>query len=518
MCGIAGIIGPVASEERLNSMLARIAHRGEEAYQKEMKLLEQVVIGMNRLAIVDEHHGEQPFTNNEGVFCVFNGEIYNCPQLRKELSEHCKFTTQCDTEVVLQAYVYWGERFVEKLDGKFALCIIDVNQNCFILARDHIGIKPLHYADCGDSILFASEMKSFCDIPEVSEIHIIPPGSYMINREIKQYYDVPSLAPSNSAILQGVKNHLINAVTKRIPQDSKKIACLLSGGLDSSIILYIASQLPIEVEAFTFAHPSQPSADLDAARRLCQDLNIEHVIVSPDENELMDFYLSQGVYVTESYEPVLVRNAVSYHYVCKAVQKKGYKFVLNGEGADELFGGYAFFKEVGAEIRDEVIRDSLLKLHRTYLQMADRASMYTTLEARVPYMDKALIDYSMTFPSYFRINGIEDKWALRQIFKEELPDYITQRAKTGMNEGAGFGRNRPEESIYYKAVKNHYEVNPKSKEQDWDICKAFNQIFKINMDHLEEIYLFPRFIAYGYHRYELAKERLQLNTPLMRAL
>lgn len=518
MCGIAGIIGPVASEERLNNMLARIAHRGESAYQKEMKLLDQVVIGMNRLAIVDEHHGEQPFTNNAGVFCVFNGEIYNCSQLRKELSHHCEFTTHCDTETVLQAYLYWGEHFVEKLDGKFALCIIDLNKNHFILARDHIGIKPLYYAELSDSILFSSEMKSFCDMSDVQDIHILPPGCYMINRELKQYYHVPSLAPNDGATLQGVKERLINAVTKRIPQGSNKIACLLSGGLDSSIILYIASQLPIEVEAFTFAHPSQVSADLDAARRLCRDLNIAHTIVSPDEEELMNFYLNQGVYVTESYEPVLVRNAVSYHHVCKAVRQKGYKFVLNGEGADELFGGYAFFKEVEAEIRDEVIRDSLLKLHRTYLQMADRASMYTTLEARVPYMDKELIDYSMTFPSHFRINGTEDKWALRQIFKNELPDYITQRAKTGMNEGAGFGRNRPEESIFYKAVKKHYEANPKLKEQDLEVCAKFNQKFKVNREHLEEVYLFPRFISHGYHRYELANERLQLNTPLIREL
>lgn len=518
MCGIAGIIGSIASEERLNNMLVRIAHRGEPAYQKEIKLLDQIAIGMNRLAIVDEHHGEQPFTNHAGVFCVFNGEIYNCSQLRKTLSEYCEFKTQCDTETVLQAYIYWGERFIEKLDGKFALCIIDVNKKSFILGRDHIGIKPLYYTELRDSILFASEMKSFCDMSEVHDIHIIPPGFYMINGEVKQYYAVPSLSPSKTTSLQGVKQHLMSAVEKRIPQDSNKIACLLSGGLDSSIILYIASQLPIDVEAFTFAHPNQPSADLDTARRLCQDLDIEHNIVSPDEEELMDFYLKQGVYVTESYEPVLVRNAVSYHYLCKAVRQKGYKFVLNGEGADELFGGYAFFKEIESEIRDEAIRNSLLKLHLTYLQMADRASMYTTLEARVPYMDKALIDYSMTFPSYFRINGIEDKWALRQIFKEELPDYITQRAKIGMNEGAGFGRNRPEESIYYKAVKNHYAKNPELKEQDWDICKKFNQKFKINKEYLEEIYLFPRFISHGYHRYVLAKERLQLNTPLIHEL
>lgn len=519
MCGIAGIIGREANEELLKKMLARIAHRGEQLYQYENKVLDNVAIGMNRLAIVDEQNGQQPFTNNAGVFCIFNGEIYNCAQLKKELEEHCQFTTNCDTEVVLQSYVCWGEQFVKKLDGKFALCIIDRNKERFILARDHIGIKPLYYVEWNDSILFSSEMKSFCDISQINHIKIIPPGSVMINGVTKKYYEVPPLLfNTNQATLDGIKSRLIGAVRKRIPKESNKIACLLSGGIDSSIILYLATQLDVEVEAFTFANPNQISADLEAARQLCDDFKVKHVVVSPPENELMDFYLKEGVYLTESYEPVLVRNAVSYHYVCKAVRDKGYKFVLNGEGADEIFGGYAFFKEVEIHQRDTVIRDSLLTIHQTYLQMADRASMYATLEARVPFMDKELIDYSMTFPSNFRINGEQDKWALRQLFKEELPEYITLRAKTGMNEGAGFGRNRPTESIYYRAIKSHYEANPEVKASDLDLCKRYMPFFKINLDHLEEVYNFPRFVEYGYNRYELSNQRLQLNTPLIRDL
>ena len=517
MCGIAGIVGLAANEALLNKMLVRIAHRGESAYRHENRIFNNIAIGMNRLAIVDEPNGKQPFTNNAGVFCIFNGEIYNCVQLRQELAEYCQFTTTCDTEVVLQSYVYWGEKFIEKLDGKFALCIIDLNKNQFILARDHIGIKPLYYAKWNDSILFSSEMKSFCDVTEVDNIKLIAPGSIMVNGITRTYYEVPPLSlTTDKATLSGIKSRLIDAVGKRIPKDVNKVACLLSGGVDSSIILYLATQFHAEVEAFTFANPNQESADLEAARRLCDDLKINHVVVSPAENELMEFYLKKGVYLTESYEPVLVRNAVSYHYVCKAVRDKGYKFVLNGEGADEIFGGYAFFKEIETHKRDTVIRESLLTIHQTYLQMADRASMFATLEARVPFMDKALIDYSMTFPSSFRINGEQDKWALRQLFKEELPEYITQRAKTGMNEGAGFGRNRPTESIYYKAIKHHYEANPELQKSDFELCERYAPLFKINLDHLEEIYNFPRFVEYGYERYALAHQRLQLNTPLVR--
>ena len=205
----------------------------------------------------------------------------------------------------------------------------------------------------------------------------------------------------------------------------------------------------------------------------------------------------------------------SYYFVCKAVKDRGYKYVLNGEGADELFGGYAFFKEVPEEQRDIEIRKSLLNIHQTYLHMADRASMYTTIEARVPFMDKEFIRYCMSMPSSFRINGDYDKWALREIFKNELPDSIVKRPKTGMNEGSGFGRNVPNESIYYEAVKEYYEQNSTAQKKDL-ACTQYMSSFTINLDNIEEIYNFARFVEYQYIRYINSAIRLQLNTQLLR--
>jgi hypothetical protein len=124
----------------------------------------------------------------------------------------------------------------------------------------------------------------------------------------------------------------------------------------------------------------------------------------------------------------------------------------------------------------------------------------------------------MSFPSHFRINGQQDKWALRQLFKNELPEYITQRAKTGMNEGAGFGRNASTESIYYQAVKRFYDNNPIILEKDTSTCLAYKPLFNIKMEDLEELYNFSRYMEYGYHRYEHATERLQLNTALIKHL
>lgn len=519
MCGIAGISGDLANPVTLNKMLKRISHRGEARYQQESAVLEGIVIGMNRLAIVDEEHGKQPASWNDEVFCIFNGEIYNHNELRRELSPHYNFHSHCDTEVILKSYLYWGIEFLNKLDGKFAFCLVDIKNDKLLLARDHIGIKPLYYATSENNLFFTSEIKSFSDLSFINKINMLPPGSYLLNGVESKYYEVQeysSLDEAPQVILEGIKSRLIDAVQKRIPPESKKIACLLSGGIDSSIITYISNKYHHKVEAFTFANPDTHSQDLESAKLLCKTFGIKHFIVSPLKQELKNFYLKYGVYVTESYEPVLVRNSVSYHFVCKAVRKEGYKYLLNGEGADELFGGYAFFKEVPEADRDKEIRNSLLNIHQTYLHMADRASMYTTIEARVPFMDKEFIRYCMHMPSYFRINGTCEKWALREIFKDELPVAIVKRPKVGMNEGSGFGRNVPDESIYYEAVKEHYEKNKNAHEKDLTECLQYTNSFKINLDDIEEVYNFARFIEHQYVRYTNSMVRLQLNTKLLK--
>jgi len=519
MCGIAGIKGTLANSKTLSQMLQRISHRGENIYQQESLLLDGLTIGMNRLAIVDEEHGVQPVSYNHEVFCIFNGEIYNHVELRQELSSYYQFSGQCDTEVVLKSYLHWGIDCLNKFDGKFAFCLVDIKNDMILLARDHIGIKPLYYTIFDNNLFFSSEMKSFCELPFVCEIKMLPPSAYWLNGSERKYYYIPEYSVSyddSQIILHGIKLRLIDAVQKRIPHESKKIACLLSGGIDSSIITHIANKYHNNVEAFTFVNPDSSSSDLESATLLCKTLNINHIIVSPTKQELKSFYLKYGVYVTESYEPVLVRNAVSYHFVCKAVKDHGYKYALTGEGADELFGGYAFFKEVPEQGRDIAIRNSLLNIHQTYLQMADRASMYTTIEARVPFMDKEFINYCMSMPNSFRINGICEKWALREIFKNELPDTIVKRPKIGMNEGSGFGRNVCGESIYYEAVKEYYAMNNTARKKDLAACAPYMLLFKINLDDIEEIYNFSRFIEYQYTRNAESRTRLQLNTKLLR--
>ena len=520
MCGISGIIGPIATDHLLKELLDPIAHRGELRYRHETLIRSGLAIGTHRLAIVDEVTGKQPVQDShQRVFCVFNGEIYNHAALRKELVSHHSFFSNCDSEVVLKAYLQWGDDFAKYLDGKFAIFIFDEAKNISILARDPMGVKPLYYTKYQESWLFSSELKSFSSInDEDLEILEIEPGSIWKNGEIKKHFTLERFlkTPSNDSLFSmqpAFKSHLFKAVAKRIPKEADRIACLLSGGIDSSVITYLASQIHPHVVAYTLAAPHMPSADLQAAKTLSQHCNIEHVVVSPSVQEMQKLYLEEGVYMTESFEPVLVRNAVSYHFVCRQIAKDGFKHCLNGEGADELFGGYDFVREAPASRQDDVIWHSLSIIHKTYLQMADRASMYATLEARVPYLDKDLIAFCLSLPPEARISGDKNKVILRQSFKDELPESIINRKKTGMNEGAGFGINATKESIYYKAVEAYYGQYPNQFDKDIALCKTV-KIRQIDLTDIEEIYNFAKFSRLKYTHLKGSMMKLQLNTRL----
>lgn len=524
MCGIAGILGFNPKESELRQLLAPMAHRGEQKYQYEMFVSPEVALGMHRLGIVDEASGKQPFqSHDKQVTTIFNGEIYNHHELRQVLSSDYKFDSLCDSEVILNAYLKWGINFVDHLDGKFAIAIYDERKKELILARDPMGVKPLYYSYHEKKLFFSSEVKALVK-NVMSDIIELPPGTIRVNSEEKKYFILGEFnritAPNKKGAdyMPILKDALKRAVEKRIKKEDSKIACLLSGGVDSSIITYIASQVHPNVIAYTLSEPNKNSGDLQAATQLCDFLAIQHVIVSPSVEEMREFYLKYGVYMTESFEPVLVRNAIAYHFVCKQVAEDGFKYCLNGEGADELFGGYDFVREAPPEKQDKLIRHSLSIIHNSYLKMADRASMYTTLEARVPYMDKTFVRISLGLPPQARIEGEMNKVALRNLFKDELPIEITHRKKVGMNEGAGFGVNRPGQSIYYNAIKAYYEELPQQYKKDLSLCSQENDAGTIDLNQIEEVYNFARYIECGFKKLRNSTKRLQLNTSLRRDL
>lgn len=181
MCGISGILGANLNENDLRGLLDPIRHRGEEKYRYEILVTPEISLGVHRLAIVDEAHGQQPFQSEDNlVTAIFNGQIYNHAELREILSPEFKFNSKCDTEVILKAYLKWGKHFVNYLDGQFAIAVYDGRKKELILARDPMGIKPLYYSYCEGKLFFASEIKSLANNLN-SEIIELLPGTLWIN-------------------------------------------------------------------------------------------------------------------------------------------------------------------------------------------------------------------------------------------------------------------------------------------------------------------------------------------------
>ncbi|MBN3262233.1 asparagine synthase (glutamine-hydrolyzing) [Pectobacterium brasiliense] len=521
MCGIAGIIGRDANHNVLNLMLETIKHRGEIRYSHESIYMPGVCMGTNRLAIVDESCGVQPITTSNGRFsCCMNGEIYNHKELRRELFLYYDFKTESDTEVCLAAWVKWGRKFVEKLQGMFAIAIYDHAESRFLLIRDYLGVKPLYYTAIGESLYFCSELKGIASVSDSSKVKLLAPGSYYDGVEVGTYY-IPKMTYLNLSndkyiseqqAINELDDVLSGSVLKMIPESTSKIACLLSGGVDSSSILKILSRYYNgDLVAYTFSINPESSEDLLHAKQLTRELGIKHEVVIPSLSEITQFYLEQGVRMAETFEPALVRNAVSYHFLCKRVAQDGFKWCFSGEGADEVFGGYDYFKHVSNS--DEAILDSLKNIHQTYLQMADRASMFATLEVRVPYIEKEVIDFVFSLPPEYRIRNGQDKWILRKHYSEDgVAVGIATKAKLGMNAGAGAGNNDSGNGIYYDSIKMFYKDSPELRACHKKIAIEVGRDFSIDFNDIEEIYNFFKYCEYGYEQFGNGATRLQLNT------
>ncbi len=375
MCGICGIygfesLGPPSREltKRMNQV---IAHRGpdDEGYYFD----EKVSLGMRRLSIIDLATGHQPIHNEDkDIWIVYNGEIYNFPELRKQLQEKGhRFYTKSDTEVIIHLYEEEEERFIEKLNGMFAIAIWDKKKNKLLLARDRLGIKPLHYLRLKDQIVFSSEIKSLLQTSYSREVdydslsqfftfEYIPaprsifkgiekllPGHMMIiqNNEIKisSYWDVRhKYEPAKNEgeyeeeIYQGLKE----AVKKRLISDVP-LGVFLSGGIDSSSVTGLMSQVTSsKIKTFSIGFEEESFNELGYAKIVADYFGTDHqefVVKSDLVKELVPVLMK---YLDEP----LADASIIPTYLISKLARKYVTVALAGEGGDELFAGYDTYK------------------------------------------------------------------------------------------------------------------------------------------------------------------------------
>jgi len=419
-------------------MLERISHRGPD--DSGSVDLEEGWLGHARLSIVDVGGGKQPLVTNDGEFwLVGNGEVYNHEEIRAQLSNRY-FQTESDNEVALHVIDQLGPEGLGKLNGMFAF--VAAGKGRFVAARDPVGIKPLYWAKRDGTVRFASEMHAYGEDwrPYVEPF---PPGYAWTPEDglIKFDTAVPEkLTPPPAANLhRGTREVLIDAVQRQLMGDVP-VGVFLSGGLDSSLVAAIAARVMEgsgeRLQTFAVGTPSSP--DLAAARAVAEHIGSDHHETTYTEADALEA-LPTVVRSIESFDPGLVRSAVP-NFMLARFTADHVKVVLTGEGADELFAGYEYMRDFAdpEKLHAELER-TVQALHNLNLQRCDRVTMAHGLEARVPFLDREVIDWALALPPDVKVAGPgePEKKLLREAFTGWLPDEFLWRDKAEFGDGSG---------------------------------------------------------------------------------
>ena len=521
MCGISGQVKPrneVIDRTLVQRMTRALAHRGPD--DEGFRFEQNCGLGHRRLSIIDLSTGAQPLSNEDKtIWLVSNNEIYNYLELRKELiSRGHRFSTSGDTEVILHLYEDLDEKCVEPLVGMFAFAIWDSRRKRLLLARDRFGIKPLYYHEDNDGgLLFASELKALLlhaglsremdlpalhqyflhlTIPEPSTIlehvHKLPAAHLLIWEDgkavLRPYWDLaildrPAREIAEEDALEDLRYHLQQTVALSLRSDVP-VGLFLSGGLDSSILTWMASAAqPTPVKTFSVAFTEKQFDEGEYSRLVARRFGTHHqeILVTKDAATNVALQLSECLD-----EPFADSSCIPTYLLCKHA-RESVKTVLTGEGSDELFAGSPWHRDdqlrsenidsllyppskivftrdqldsiLTQDLRSLIsksaydpasgIRANLLRcvggleqclytdlkvyLPSDLLTKVDRMSMLASLEARVPYLNHPFAEFAWTLPPNLKLrNGIR-KHLLRRLSEDMLPMDILNRPKKGFS-------------------------------------------------------------------------------------
>jgi asparagine synthase (glutamine-hydrolysing) len=459
MCGIIGafdlkgrssIIRPLVLK-----MSKKVRHRGPD--WSGVFSNDQVILSHERLAIVDPKSGRQPLLNKEeNLVLAINGEIYNHQQLKKNYPDY-NFLTELDSEVILALYQEKGVDFIEELNGIFAFCLYDIENDSYFIARDHIGIIPLYLGWDEEGTLFvASELKALEGV--CVKYEEFKPGHYIYSKDgqqmqrwYKRDWEHYENVKDNPADLDVLRKGLEDAVHRQLMSDVP-YGVLLSGGLDSSIIAAVTKKFAskrIESEdketawypqLHSFAVGLKGSPDLIAAQKAADHIGTVHHEINFTIQEGLDA-VRDVIYHLETYDVTTIRASTPMYLLARVIKSMGIKMVLSGEGSDELFGGYLYFHKApnAQSFHEETVR-KIGKLHLYDCLRANKSMSAWGIEARVPFLDKEFMDIAMTFNPEEKMatNGRMEKWSLRKTFESYLPESIAWRQKEQFSDGVGY--------------------------------------------------------------------------------
>ena len=516
MCGICGQLRfdrRKVSSETLNKMMLKLARRGPDSNGQWIN--GKIGFGHQRLSVIDlSSLGSQPMIDDKlKLSLVFNGTIYNYKSLRDQLtSKGYTFFSQSDTEVILKAYHFWGENCVKYLDGMFAFAIWDSSSHQLFVARDRMGIKPLYFNTTSEAFTFASNSQALMTqsldktinpialqqqlslhgvVPApntiINGIQKLKPGTYVTidsERNIQEntYWRPNAKRPvgnvSDEEYIERTHELLTAAVTKRMNASDVPIGVLLSGGLDSSLIVALLKEAGHErIRTFSIGFEDiddEVGSEFEYSDQIVSRFDTEHKKYKVSNQEVLP-RLSEAV--MNMAEPMVGQDAVAFYLLSEQVSKHT-KVVLSGQGADEAFAGYFWYPRMANEDGDEIERFSkhyVDRPHEEYLQTVanryrgenhtrswlnkefskpgadsfidkvfrtdmtrlivddpvkrvDNMTMAWGLEARVPFMDTELVEWALSIPPSLKMKE-EGKHPLKNIARGLLPESVIDRKK-----------------------------------------------------------------------------------------
>jgi asparagine synthase (glutamine-hydrolysing) len=465
MSGIAGILSK-NNPDIVIQMLNKIKHRGSSDHH----IWEgpNTVLGAIGLTNINEMPGPVTTASGERAI-VLDGRINNSATLQKNLKFH-EITNESDIEIALHAYEEFGTRIFGRLDGGFALAIVDSDR--ILLARDRLGICPLYYGFKNDTLCFASEIKALSGTAD--KIHEFPPGHFLSSD--RGIYPYQPYFPE-SIYLDGVHDsakrltkHIQTAVQRAI-SSKVEVGVWLSGGVDSSVVAALAR--PYLDNLHTFSTGMAGAPDLEYARQVARHIGSDHHERIYNLEDMLAI-VGTVIYFLESFDAPLVRSAIA-NYLVSELASDHVSFVLSGEGGDELFAGYAYQKDIMGKIELTMsIQDAIAALHNTALQRVDRSAAAHSTGVAVPFLDPDVVRYALAIPARWKIRGSQkmDKWPLRHGLSDTLPDEVIWRGKSKFWEGTGSGNmieEHAEEAItdkeFAEVIKLSKDFRIRSKEE-----------------------------------------------------
>ena len=509
MCGFIGIYdskaGRQATREKGLKMSSRIRHRGPDwsgVYSSE-----RCTLCHERLAIVDPLSGGQPlYSPDRKQILAVNGEIYNHKSIREEFKGRYEFQTGSDCEVILALYREYGNSFLDRLNGIFAFALYDEEKQCYLSARDPVGVIPLFigFDECG-TVYVASEMKALEGMCERYEPFL--PGHLYDSREgvMRRWYErdwfeydaVKDSTLDPSLLRSGPEDAVRRQLMSDVPYGD-----LLSGGIDSSVISAIASKFSsrrIETEGkseawwprlHSFAIGLKGAPDLEKARVVAEHIGTVHHEVNYTVQEGLDA-LRDVIYHIETYDVTTVRASTPMYLLARYIRSMGIKMVLSGEGADEVFGGYLYFHKApdARAFHEETVR-KLGKLHLYDCLRANKTLLAWGVEGRVPFLDKEFLDIAMRInPEKKMCPGKEiEKKVVREAFSDMLPESVAWRQKEQFSDGVGYSWIDSLKEMTSKAVSDEqmkhaaerFPIHTPMNKEEYYYRSIFSELFPSN--------------------------------------